>query len=503
MRDLALQKPFLQTIETTSPQAKNYYGLRKMFTDYLTKLNVPHFDSCCFDEEQSLISQPVRYNSNEDTLERFNTETGGWAELQTGSALSDNTISSYLLSTNGEGQIEFNGPKMRDMTNREQVSLYKMPMGNLTANFDTMVKSGAMSSATIALDDGFDNIIVGGSDQNSYIQFPFILTHNRVIYRMRVRVDAVGGTAPILGFRNIWPGGTYSNFSNPQFYCYFNLATGALTTTTTGTTLQASYNGWLGTVAAGDIVELEIQYEYMKPRIVKMTKVGDILSGEVSSQVRLKNSASDGDWAQITHPAIIMADGTYTLLDYELISLDDRPFFLIDGDSMGCSVRVPYEGSLVGHLNAKLPYTAACMAAGTKRTEGHLATLWEVVRLKPKYLIIFNYLDALFPNYADPANGSHATWSANFNRYVDTIKGLGITPIFVYPETWAPGILGANATVCGHYETYLNTNYPTDLKVKVLTSESTYDSTGFHYSTTANGIIADKILTLMETNNLL
>ena len=269
--------------------------------------------SCFFDEEQSLISQPVRYNSNEDTLERFNTETGGWAELQTGSALSDNTISSYLLSTNGEGQIEFNGPKMRDMTNREQVSLYKMPMGNLTANFDTMVKSGAMSSATIALDDGFDNIIVGGSDQNSYIQFPFILTHNRVIYRMRVRVDAVGGTAPILGFRNIWPGGTYSNFNNPQFYCYFNLATGALTTTTTGTTLQASYNGWLGTVAAGDIVELEIQYEYMKPRIVKMTKVGDILSGEVSSQVRLKDSASDGDWAQITHPAIIMADGTYTL----------------------------------------------------------------------------------------------------------------------------------------------------------------------------------------------
>jgi hypothetical protein len=64
-----------------------------------------------------------------------------------------------------------------------------------------------------------------------------------------------------------------------------------------------------------------------------------------------------------------------------------------------------------------------------------------------------------------------------------------------YPETW-DGI--ANATNCGYYETYLNTNYPSDLKVKVLTSESTFDGTGFHYNGAANEIIANKIITLLN-----
>lgn len=83
MKDLALQKPFLQTIETTSPQAKNYYAMRKLIGDYLTKLNVASYDTCCAPSENT--SWPTRWSTEEDRLERF--DGTGWVEVTTGSEL--------------------------------------------------------------------------------------------------------------------------------------------------------------------------------------------------------------------------------------------------------------------------------------------------------------------------------------------------------------------------------------------------------------------------------
>lgn len=497
MNNRAIDLQLIKPVKPGSSGSKGKIFLKQLLKEELKELNVPTYDSCCGEvppdpiEPFNLVTQDtstINFSGSGTVEDPLTAEAIGDAEAST------LTQSKYLLEKISNN-FYLDGPKIRDINNKSLVSLYKMPAGNFTNNIDTMTKSGAMSSATISLDDGFDNVIVAGSDQNSYIQFPFILTQTRCIYKLRVRVDAVGAT-PLIGFRNIWPGSTYSNFNNPQFYGYFNLLTGVVTTTTGGTTTVMDYNGWQGAVGVGDIIELEIKYEYMRPRIFSITKVSDVLTGEISTRRQLKSQFADGDWSQITHPAIIMADGTYTVLDYEVFSLDSEPFFLIDGDSMGCGVRTTYEDSIVGKLNTKLPYKTASIAAGTKRTLGHLSTLWEVIKLRPTYIIIFNYIDSLYPNQADPANGNHATWSVDFQRYINTIKALGITPIFIYPETWT---FLANATQCGYYETYLNTTFPSDLKVKVLTSESFYDGTGFHYAGATNEIIANKIITLLDT----
>src|SRR5688572_13331703 len=78
MNDLGIQKPFFQKIETTSPQAKNYFSVRKLFTDYLTKLNVPFYDTCC--PALSGTSFPVRWNGAQ--LESFDGTT--WNVIDTG-----------------------------------------------------------------------------------------------------------------------------------------------------------------------------------------------------------------------------------------------------------------------------------------------------------------------------------------------------------------------------------------------------------------------------------
>lgn len=82
MKDLALQKPFLQTIETTSPQAKNYYAMRKLFSEYFGKLNVAFYDTCC-PSASIPDSYPTRYFDGD--LQYFDgTE---WSTISVGGAV--------------------------------------------------------------------------------------------------------------------------------------------------------------------------------------------------------------------------------------------------------------------------------------------------------------------------------------------------------------------------------------------------------------------------------
>lgn len=71
MRDLGIQKPFVQEIITDDPRFKNYYGLRKLIRDYLqNKLNVAVYDACCVAASPTDIF-PMRYNADSGTAERF------------------------------------------------------------------------------------------------------------------------------------------------------------------------------------------------------------------------------------------------------------------------------------------------------------------------------------------------------------------------------------------------------------------------------------------------
>jgi len=98
MRDLGIQKPFLQNIDIGTPQAKNYIGFRKIFTDYLTKLNVPFIDLCC-NESNIPFSQPVRYNTDTGDLERYDSD--GWSEVPGGGGVQAVDQESFI----GDGVI--------------------------------------------------------------------------------------------------------------------------------------------------------------------------------------------------------------------------------------------------------------------------------------------------------------------------------------------------------------------------------------------------------------
>ena len=128
MKDLALQKPFLQTIETTSPQAKNYYAMRKLIGDYLTKLNVASYDTCCAPSEN--YNWPVRWSSDWDRIERFDgTE---WVEVPTGGA-SGFTPTSVIFA-DGSGNLTDDGSTFSYNTSTNTLTINNINIGRGSAN---------------------------------------------------------------------------------------------------------------------------------------------------------------------------------------------------------------------------------------------------------------------------------------------------------------------------------------------------------------------------------
>lgn len=81
--DLGMIRYFDDSHRNYRGQGKNFFGFRKMFRDYLEKLNVAFYDSCCPALTGDIY--PVRFNAANGSLERFNGTT--WVNAQGGVSL--------------------------------------------------------------------------------------------------------------------------------------------------------------------------------------------------------------------------------------------------------------------------------------------------------------------------------------------------------------------------------------------------------------------------------
>lgn len=99
MKDKGLDKGLIQERDTSKREqrgwSKGFFGFRKMFWDYLNKLNVPFFDVCC--EDAPTVTYPVRYNSETGTLQYFNGTT--WTNLPFNAVNPTTTTSTTTTTT--------------------------------------------------------------------------------------------------------------------------------------------------------------------------------------------------------------------------------------------------------------------------------------------------------------------------------------------------------------------------------------------------------------------
>lgn len=92
MRDYGLDKGLVEFRDDSDRKQrgwqKGFFGFRKMFRDYLGKLNVAFYDECC-PAATTLGIVPVRYNDSTNTLQYFNILTGNWSTVDAGALVSD------------------------------------------------------------------------------------------------------------------------------------------------------------------------------------------------------------------------------------------------------------------------------------------------------------------------------------------------------------------------------------------------------------------------------
>jgi hypothetical protein len=80
-----LLRGFVTKIDEAFGKTANLFDLERWWRDTAKKMNTPFVDPCCL--EASGYFQPVRFNSDEDVLERFNgTE---WVPVLTSQITSD------------------------------------------------------------------------------------------------------------------------------------------------------------------------------------------------------------------------------------------------------------------------------------------------------------------------------------------------------------------------------------------------------------------------------
>ncbi len=74
MKHLGIDKGLVREQDTSNRNqrgwAKGFFSFRKMFWDYLNKLNVPFYDICCDTAAENTF--PVRWNESLLRLEKFN-----------------------------------------------------------------------------------------------------------------------------------------------------------------------------------------------------------------------------------------------------------------------------------------------------------------------------------------------------------------------------------------------------------------------------------------------
>lgn len=78
MKDYGIDRGLVQRHETSNSFVKgSFFGFRKMFWDYLTKLGVPFHDPCC--DASSSEGSPVRFF--EGTVQYLDKDTGEWTAV--------------------------------------------------------------------------------------------------------------------------------------------------------------------------------------------------------------------------------------------------------------------------------------------------------------------------------------------------------------------------------------------------------------------------------------
>jgi hypothetical protein len=377
--------------------------------------------------------------------------------------------------------------------------IFQLPANGITTGLTTFTKYGAAASSTVTAVGAYDQIKVIGGDATSIFELDqrqFALGES--IIRLKVKIDSLGAN-PLLGIkeRDV-PSGVYSNWTGFDYSGSVSLLDGHWTIPaySRGATVDSSNNFYGVPLAVGDVVDIVYHKIYAGFHRIIIYKNGLLMKSSFANINCLAADGGGGD--NHCFEGFIMADGKYTILNYSIKSPYSNPLLAIIGDSLGSGARIESINTLQGWFNRLTPYKCALMGGPSSYLAGALACEEDVIKVRPKYVLMMLNLDGIWQDFCNPTNGNYATWDKEFKRYVSNIRAAGAIPIF--PQYTSTALV-LSATNCLHWNDYLDAQFPGSLRLDLRGKTFTYDGTAFHFDSNTNKMIVGELIKILQADN--
>lgn len=402
----------------------------------------------------------------------------------------------------------FDPALIKTLQDRSLKTYFSLPKNFETEGILHLTKNGALASVTPTQIGAYDQYAITGGDQTSYITFDdHILTDSASKIVATLRVDALGA-APRMGIR-IKANASYCRLAvagDAITYLKQNLSVtnGVIATGIYGDFVNYNTGGTPFAINNGDIVEITMKRYLLEKQgwefVVVNKSTGNFLTRQ---QFGVNGSNVENSAANV---GLILADGTYTILDYQIISQDgEGAKCCILSSSLGIGWNITYGNSIVNQLNNKLLYRNIALGGSFTDMNGFArGSVVELLILKPEAVVIMDN-NAIITQWFDNTNPGNANYVAKLHALVDCIHSYGGLPIFV---KYKPVLGGTTSTVINLWNTWVDTNsgiygaVVLDLN-RVGDMTQVFDGIGAGYAMPYTGYIADRIIELLTTNGLL
>ncbi len=422
------------------------------------------------------------------------------------STVSTSSISTpFLTNSPVGGAITLNGAKIRDVNNGGDVVYYQIPSNFLSQSIETVSKNGAFSSAVVTAVGPYDKVAVTGGDNTSYVTLSNVPhTCTRIRYFLKLQVDTLGAT-PLIGIQLTNSPGTED--TNTSFTTtYVNLSTGVVTRLASGFASDnlVSYNSGGTFATTNSILTIEYvrdSYNGSESFSVRNPVQGTFIESTFLGTI-MADGSNDGFSSSIRIPSIILAGGTYTILDFKMMPISPRgPKLMIIGDSVGIGYNILPAQAITNDLINAIPYNIS-QNCGLGQYIYSIArsNVQEVIAQKPEVVVCFFYLSLFYGEFI-ASSGSHAAYMTAFNSIMNSIIGCGGIPVLIQPPSWP--LDNGNTPAWNIFVTQQAALFPGTLILNLQNTVPTYDSSGYHPDPTYYTTITNAIVSLLQTNGLL
>lgn len=489
MLEQGLDKALIEKREDSRTQRgwnKGFFSFRRMFWDYLNKLHVPFSDDCCLTASEN--GAPLRFDPDTEAIQSFDSSSNTWANVPIGP---DATLKKVV----GGAGVEY----------------YSIPSHAFTGNEDITTFGFVNTDGTITDNTfGYDTISVQGGNQTSNVFLNKVyradVNHS---HKLKFKIENLIGDQYI-GFaykpvnsetfdttlqQNI----LYFRFSTKAFY--FGQAYGFQPTGTIKSTTQTS--GSDAMAEDGDVLELNVENRGFQG-LINISLINLTNNKIVAVSTFTYDNFGPGSKASMI--GLVLAGADYTIYELKHSSTTPmRPALYTFGDSMASGFGIISRQSFSAVLDTLIPqHVTTAASSGTNFYTCVTVGIGEVLKLRPQTVLLFTYIPLTNGDFmiGDPLS-RNSTYMEYFNRFLGWLVGLGIKPILTkVPLAGWPIYGNAHEDDWNAFVTTQAAIYST-LILDLSADIPTYDNSGYHYSDTYHAIIAGKLKTLLEINNII